>query len=380
MNSQRISLTCAPGGENHRGNQLIGVPPTKGSGLKYGDLVILSNDLKKKYGEKVELHDLNKLGNINTNLFKNLPEEHKANVLIIRDYAKGKTESIFKECMSDEWDSKYLDPNKYRTEIIDGKKVRKRGKVLNKHARKNICYVKKLDQEPNYLEGKGRIVDLEKKEVLNNVVDNLIDELNTILENNGSTSRVVINVVEGNHYYDLNKTGIGFHGDTERVVVICLTIGGGGNYPMRWSWFINGKPSGDPIDIRLNDGDLYIMSEKAVGADWKKRIIYTLRHAAGAEKYRTMKKWKAKSNSNNSINSNNNASKSTNSVDNDKLVVATVVMDNGLEVKVGLIVKKDFSINRKFKFEELGEKLCNFESHDVKSNGKVVKSGVYYLK
>ena len=52
-----------------------------------------------------------------------------------------------------------------------------------------------------------------------------------------------------------------------------------------------------------------------------------------------MKKWKAKSNSNTSINSNNNASKSTNSVDNDKLVVATV-MDNGLEVKVGLIVKK----------------------------------------
>ena len=215
---------------------------------------------------------------------------------------------------------------------------------------------------------------------MNNVVDNLIDELNTILENNGSTSRVVINVVEGNHYYDLNKTGIGFHGDTERVVVICLTIGGGGNYPMRWSWFVNGKPSGDPIDIMLNDGDLYIMSEKAVGADWKKRIIYTLRHAAGAEKYRSMKKWKAKSNSNTSINSNNNASKSTNSVDNDKLVVATVVMDNGLEVKVGLIVKKNFSINRKFKFEELGEKLCNFESHDIKSNGKVVKSGVYYLK
>ena len=48
MNSQRISLTCAPGGENHRGNQLIGVPPTKGSGLKYSDLEILSKELKKK--------------------------------------------------------------------------------------------------------------------------------------------------------------------------------------------------------------------------------------------------------------------------------------------------------------------------------------------
>jgi hypothetical protein len=33
------------------------------------------------------------------------------------------------------------------------------------------------------------------------------------------------------------------------------------------------------------------MSEKSVGADWKKKVIYTLRHAAGAEKYRTLKKW-----------------------------------------------------------------------------------------
>jgi len=34
----------------------------------------------------------------------------------------------------------------------------------------------------------------------------------------------------------------------------------------------------------LEDGDMYIMSEKASGFDWKKRSIYTLRHAAG-EKY-----------------------------------------------------------------------------------------------
>lgn len=373
MNSQRISLTCAPGGENHRGNQLIGVPPTKGSGLKYSDLEILSKELKKKYGEKVELHDLSKLGNINTNLFNSLTEEHKANVLIIRDYAKGKTESIFNECMSDEWDSKYLDPNKYRTEVINGKKVRKRGKVLNKHARRNICYVKKMNQEPNYLEGKGRIVDLETKNVLNNVVDNLIEELNTILENSGSKSRVVINVVEGNHYYDLKKTGIGFHGDTERVVVICLTIGGGGNYPMRWSWFINGKPCGEPIDIGLNDGDLYIMSEKAVGADWKKRIIYTLRHSAGCEKYTTMKKWNVKPN--NKINKKIQKKKE---IVKTKLVVKEVDYFD-TKLTVGLIVDSDLEI-KNLKYDMLGKKICDFEKYDIEHNGKQIKSGVYYLK
>ena len=30
-------------------------------------------------------------------------------------------------------------------------------------------------------------------------------------------------------------------------------------------------PVGKSIDIKLNNGDVYIMSEKAVGADWKKK-------------------------------------------------------------------------------------------------------------
>ena len=60
---------------------------------------------------------------------------------------------------------------------------------------------------------------------------------------------------------------------------------------MRWQWFKDGLPVGEPIDVELNDGDVYIMSEKAVGADWKKKSMYTLRHSAGAEKYRTLKKW-----------------------------------------------------------------------------------------
>ena len=57
----------------------------------------------------------------------------------------------------------------------------------------------------------------------------------------GSKTKVLINVVEGKIYYDLKKTGIGFHGDTQRVVVICLSIGCW-NYPMRWQWFKDGMP------------------------------------------------------------------------------------------------------------------------------------------
>lgn len=290
MNSERISLTMAPGGENHRGNQLIGRMPIKGEGFKYSDIDIMGEKIRKSMGDNVEVLNLNNLSGVE--VINGLNNEDQARVLILRNWAsKDKTEQIYKECVEDKWDSKYLDPNKYRTEIKDGKEVKVRGKVMNKLARTNLCYVAGMSQEPEYIEGKGTIVDLNTKSTLNSEVLRLRTTLQEALVEGGSDSKVEINVVEGNRYYDLKKTGIGFHGDTERVVVICLTIGGGGGYPMRFQWFKDGMPIGNSIDLALNDGDVYIMSEKSVGADWKLRSKYTLRHAAGAEKYRTLKKW-----------------------------------------------------------------------------------------
>jgi hypothetical protein len=60
---------------------------------------------------------------------------------------------------------------------------------------------------------------------------------------------------------------------------------------MRWQWFKSTMPLGEPIDITLNCGDVYIMSEKAVGSDWKLSSLYTVRHSAGAEKYRSLTRW-----------------------------------------------------------------------------------------
>ena len=33
MEKERFSLTCAPGGENHKGMEIIGSPPFKGKGF-----------------------------------------------------------------------------------------------------------------------------------------------------------------------------------------------------------------------------------------------------------------------------------------------------------------------------------------------------------
>lgn len=93
--------------------------------------------------------------------------------------------------------------------------------------------------------------------------------------------------IEGNLYYDITKCGIGFHGDSERMKVIGVRLGE--KMPLHYQWFQNSKPVGERIKLMLNDGDLYVMSEKATGNDWKKKKELTLRHAAGCDKFLTIK-------------------------------------------------------------------------------------------
>ena len=302
MESERMSLTCAPGGENNRGMEIIGRMPFKGEGFTAADIEGLGPYFEAKtqiaidkcVTSPVAVLDLNALSLNDT--VNDLGEDDQARVLLLRNYIAnwhGGHESdveIYREIAPIRWDAEYLDPNKYRTEIVDGEEVKVRGKRMNKQARTNLCFVPDREQEPAVFEGKGTIYDLKKVKFLNSAVERLRDDIAKGLIDIGSKTKVIINVVEGNRYYDLKTTGIGFHGDTERVVVICLSIGGW-NYPLRWQWFKDGMPVGKSIDIRLNSGDVYIMSEKSVGADWKKSSLYTLRHSAGADKYRSLTKW-----------------------------------------------------------------------------------------
>lgn len=50
-------------------------------------------------------------------------------------------------------------------------------------------------------------------------------------------------------------------------------------------WYYNSKRINNKILIPLENGDLYIMNYKATGNDWKKKTIFTLRHATVCEKY-----------------------------------------------------------------------------------------------
>ena len=98
----------------------------------------------------------------------------------------------------------------------------------------------------------------------------------------GEKARVAY--AEGNHYYE-QRSGIGFHGDAERKLVICASLCA--TYTLRYQWCAPGssEPFGPPIDIEVAHGDVYVMSEKATGFDWMRRSTHRVVHAAGSRKY-----------------------------------------------------------------------------------------------
>ncbi len=268
--NERIALTLGDAGENHTGMEMVGKLGKKGSGYTMENL----NQIKKWF----ENNNITKNG-YNTNIKCEIINMNKYNesagVLILRNYiTKKKQYKIFNEMNNFQWDSKYWDTRRKR--------------VLNKHARSNVVFVDGITQEPDYKNKKGTIINTKNVKHLYSFKKNIISNLKKALKN--TTTKSIPLIVEGNRYFDLKKCGIGYHGDSERTRVVCLSLGAD-EYPMQWQWFKNSKPIGTPYKIKINSGDVYIMSEKAVGQEWKKRSIYTLRHAAGAKKYISLERY-----------------------------------------------------------------------------------------
>ena len=257
-----ITITFSESVENHIGMQQIGKISRFGFTKK--DL----NEIKKRFEQE----------NFETKfVYLNGPILDKkadlAYILIIRN-AINKVlndnlgnDKVFNELTNKiVWDDKYFDT--------------RRKKVLHKRARKNICISDK-SQAPDYINKKGTIVSWEQLPYLNEFrsrISKIIGEKAINLK------------AEGNLYPEPTKHGIGFHGDTERRRVIAIRLGEKESMPLYYQWYYKSQPVGHKIKINLNAGDMYIMSEKAVGTDWKKRNVFTLRHATGAEKYTGEKK------------------------------------------------------------------------------------------
>lgn len=157
------------------------------------------------------------------------------------------------------------------SQLIPDRKKKMRGRVVNSLARHNLCFGAE-NQLADYDSGKGTIVAFSDLPVLNSIRERLISEIG-----------VDVKVAEGNYYYDIKKCGIGWHGDAERSWVVGMRFGQ--TMPFCIAWYQRSKRISEVIRVDLYEGDMYMLSEKAVGSDWMKKIVPTLRHSAGCKKY-----------------------------------------------------------------------------------------------
>jgi hypothetical protein len=247
-----ITLTFGDVAENHKGMQKMGEMAKVG--FDEEDLRRASEYFAGR-GCVTELHDLREL----------LPEDLRgdaewAGVLVVRGGVHGlgvDSDLLYEEQMGLEWDTKKF----------------AYGKVMNKHARHNVCYAD-FAQEPEYESGRGRVVAYDSVPLLKKLRVGLCDVLKEKCHDL---------LCEGNKYYDVSKCGIGWHGDSERKKVVAFRVGA--SMRLGYQWYKESERVGEPFVATMHHGDMYIMSEKAVGWDWKRRKVLTLRHAAGCKSF-----------------------------------------------------------------------------------------------
>ncbi len=254
-----ITLTFGDQAENHVGMQKIGQLATDGFNLE--DLTKIEESMEKS-GVRCELIHLNPYLPA---VFQGASSE-PAYILVIRlgvNYFLNTQNA--------------MDLLVEQSRLQPDTKAFMYGRVVNKKARHNLCFSPE-GQEPNYENKKGRIVPYSDVPLLNFLRLSFPSKFGPKAENL---------VIEGNYYYDVTKCGIGFHGDAERKRVIGVRLGA--PLPLHYQWFLESKPVGTRVKLIINHGDIYIMSEKAAGTDWKKKKTLTLRHAAGCDKYLKIK-------------------------------------------------------------------------------------------
>jgi hypothetical protein len=264
--AETFTLTYGDQAENHKGMQIIGKMATSGfnlDDLKHAEKWFKAHNKKVK----TEIIHLNTL--LPEDIRNENPDIEDAYLLIVRDGVNVILKEIDKTS-----DDLFIEQD----ELPKDTKAFMYGRVVNKKARHNLCFGHE-SQEPDYEHGKGRIVAFKDVPLLEHIRQKLGD----IIGEKGNEL-----VCEGNYYYDAKKCFIGLHGDSERKRVVGVRLGA--NFPLFYQWYHKSKLVSDRYHTVLGHGDLYIMSEKAVGQDWKRNSRYTLRHAAGTDEALGIKK------------------------------------------------------------------------------------------
>ena len=261
------TLTLGDVGENHVDMQHVGVPATHGYSMK---MMKFLKERLEGLGASCEAIDLNAALVGTEHEGKGDP----AQVLIVR---KG-VNTILGDGTSCPKGADELEREIDKDSTMDSKIwSRKHGRVVNKNARWNNCFGPK-GQKADIANKKGTIVKYDDVPLLKQIIDWFYDAETDFYDK----EEAVRMIAEGNYYYD-EDCGIGAHGDGERWKAVGIRLGRCA--PLGYRWRIRGKGVGKKITLGFKHGDMYIMSEKAVGRFWKQRSTLQLVHAAGAAKY-----------------------------------------------------------------------------------------------
>jgi hypothetical protein len=255
------TLTVCDAGENHAGNQILGKKLEKGvplATLETARRNLNTQAAAKGETEAAKIHSLKETSGLAAHAA--VPDAY---VLVIKDgvnkLTSGKLEDFKRELLQKEVDKRYF----------------AYGQVRDKHARHNFLFGEEA-QSPCYEEKKGTVYAWGA----NPSVDAFRRSASLWLD---LEPEKTLSVGEVNHYYDVSKCYIGWHGDAERRVVVGARIGRSEAMPLLFHCHEDGKPIGTTVKIELNEGDVYVMSEHAVGEKWKHKGAHW-RHATGCEK------------------------------------------------------------------------------------------------
>jgi len=249
--SRTTTITYGDCAENHVGMQQLG--QRLSSGFSYDDIV----RAKKMFEERgciCELIHLNSL----------LPADTVAEdawLLLARNGVSALVNDTADQLM------------KEHDNLTPDTKAKMRGRVVNKLVRHNLCFAE-IGQEADFENGRGTVVSFQDIPITNSIRKALPNFLGQKAQNL---------VAEGNYYYDISRCGIRFHGDTERRIVVAVRLGA--SLPLHYQWYLQRQRIGHRFKETIHHGDVYVMSDKATGYDWKRIKIPTLRHAAGSDSF-----------------------------------------------------------------------------------------------
>lgn len=255
MMTNRYALTLGEQSEIHVGCEIHG-EGLADEGFSVEELM----EMKEHFQDQAELVILSDA------LPEDVRGQNKAAVLHIKDGVNllmgsaSYADEMLEEQMSVKYDEFYWD--------------RRRQRMLNKIARHNAVFGERhIEASEDYRQ--STVIGYDEVPKFQRVRDMLPEVFGEKARNLNS---------EGNHYYD-PKSGIGYHGDCERKRVICCSLGTPTSLYFYWRGPGSSEACSQKFEFKLAHGDMYVMSEKATGFDWRMRSRYRLVHGAGARGY-----------------------------------------------------------------------------------------------